>query len=239
MFSRGNLSEKKRVLELKSLTKEELGGTDQREISAVDLYAGIGYFAFSYVMAGVGKVLCWELNPWSVEGMRRGAEKNGCGSKIINRDEVMEPRNGGELERERLLVFRENNEKAGERVQRMRDHIPPVRHVNCGLLPTSSGSWAIAVQALDPLQGGWIHAHENVRARDIEQKKEEIVERFKALVHVHYGSQRFSITCSHVETVKSYGPAINHMVFDIAVLPFEPHHTTPTLPSPPTQAASG
>jgi tRNA wybutosine-synthesizing protein 2 len=239
MFSRGNLSEKKRVLELKSLTKEELGGTDPRETSAVDLYAGIGYFAFSYVMAGVGKVLCWELNPWSVEGMRRGAEKNGCGSKIIDRDEVMEPRNEGELERERLLVFQENNEKAGERVQRMRDHIPPVRHVNCGLLPTSSGSWAIAVQALDPLQGGWIHAHENVRARDIEQKKEEIVERFKALVHVHYGSQRFSITCSHVETVKSYGPAINHMVFDIAVLPFEPHHTTPTLPSPPTQAASG
>ena len=38
-----------------------------------DLYAGIGYFAFSYAKAGVGKVLCWEINPWSVDGLRRGA----------------------------------------------------------------------------------------------------------------------------------------------------------------------
>lgn len=235
MFSRGNLSEKKRVLELKSLTKEGLGGTDPWETSAVDLYAGIGYFAFSYVKAGVGKVLCWELNPWSVEGMRRGAEENGWGSKIISEgNHVLESRNGEELGGERLLVFQQNNEEAGERIQRMRDHIPPIRHVNCGLLPTSSGSWATAVRALDPIQGGWIHAHDNVRARDIEQKRREIVERFRALVVMQYGSQRFGITCSHVETVKSYGPGIAHAVFDIAVLPFESLHITPILPSPPT-----
>lgn len=239
MFSRGNLSEKKRVLELKTLTKEGLEGTDPQEISAVDLHAGIGYFAFSYAKAGVGKVLCWELNPWSVEGMRRGAEENGWGCRIFGDGHiVMEPSNGREMRKERLLVFQENNEKAGERVQGMRDHIPPVRHVNCGLLPTSSGSWATAVQALDPTQGGWIHAHENVGARDTECRKEEIVERFKALVQVHQGSKRFSITCSHTETVKSYGPGINHMVFDIAILPFGPHLTSSTLPSPPTQAAS-
>jgi len=235
MFSRGNLSEKKRVLELKSLTEEGLGGTDPRETSAVDLYAGIGYFAFSYVKAGVGKVLCWELNPWSVEGMGRGAEENGWGTKMIgDGDGVMEPRNGGKLERERLLVFQENNEKADKRVRGMRDNIPPVRHVNCGLLPTSSGSWATAVQALDPIQGGWIHAHENVRARDTEHRKGEIIERFKALVQMHDGFERFSVTCSHVETVKSYGPGINHIVFDIAILPFGPPNTTPTLPSPST-----
>jgi len=239
MFSRGNLSEKKRVLELESLTRAGLGGTDPRETSTVDLYAGIGYFAFSYVKAGVGKVLCWELNPWSVEGMRRGAEENGWGCRVVgDGDNVLELRNGGELGGERLLVFQENNEKAGESVERMRDHILPVRHVNCGLLPTSSGSWANAVKALDPIQGGWIHAHENVRVRDTEHRKEEIVARFKALVRVHHGSQRFSITCSHVETVKSYGPGINHMVFDIAILPFEPHHPSSTLQSPATQAAS-
>ncbi|KAL2155478.1 hypothetical protein VTH82DRAFT_220 [Thermothelomyces myriococcoides] len=43
---------------------------------AVDLYAGIGYFAFSYARLGL-RVLCWELNPWSVEGLRRGAAANG------------------------------------------------------------------------------------------------------------------------------------------------------------------
>lgn len=240
MFSRGNLSEKKRLLELKSLTKEGLGGTDPRETSAVDLYAGIGYFAFSYVKAGVGKVLCWELNPWSVEGMRRGAEENGWVSKIISDgNDVLGSRDGEELGGERLLVFQQNNEEAGERIQRMRDQIPPIRHVNCGLLPISSGSWASAVRALDPIQGGWIHAHDNIRARDIEQKRREVVERFRALAVMQNRSQRFSITCSHVETVKSYGPGINHVVFDIAILPFESFHTTPILLSPSTQAASG
>lgn len=238
MFSRGNLSEKKRVLELESLTKEGLSGIDPREISAVDLYAGIGYFAFSYVKAGAGKVLCWELNPWSVQGMRIGAEANWWGwGDFSEGNDVVGARGGEELGEDRLLVFQENNEKAGERVRKIRDQIPPIRHVNCGLLPTSSGSWDTAVHVLDPTQGGWIHAHENVRARDTEHRKEEIVEKFKALVHSHFGTQRFSIICSHVETVKSYGPGINHMVFDIAILPFQLHHTVPTLPTASTQAA--
>ena len=238
MFSRGNLSEKKRVLELQSLKMEGLGEAHPRETSAVDLYAGIGYFAFSYVKAGVGKVLCWVLNPWCVEGMRRGAEENDWGCRIFrDGNDGLDPRNGGKQGSERLLVFQENNEKASEMIRRMRDHVPPVRHVNCGLLPTSSGSWAIAVQALDPVQGGWIHAHENVRTRDIEHRKGAIVERFKTLAHVHHGSQRFGIACSHVETVKSYGPGIKHMVFDIAILPSKRHHNIPTLPSASTQAA--
>ena len=77
MFSRGNVREKARILNLPTLTT----GLDTAS-AAVDLYAGIGYFAFSYrkssqaLEKGIKQVLCWEINPWSVEGLRRGAEMN-------------------------------------------------------------------------------------------------------------------------------------------------------------------
>lgn len=42
---------------------------------AVDLYAGIGYFTFSYLTLGYD-VIAYELNPFSIEGLRRGAKEN-------------------------------------------------------------------------------------------------------------------------------------------------------------------
>ena len=225
MFSRGNASEKTRLLGLKSL-----GGHGAREVSAVDLYAGIGYFAFSYVKIGVGRVFCWEINGWSVEGLRRGAGENGWGGCVVGCGEGWEGCEGkkgigmgqGGFRDERLVVFKESNEKAVERIDGMRGEIPPVRHVNCGFLPSSSDSWKIAVQLLDPVQGGWIHAHENVNTKDVERRGREVVEIFTALVSTYgRGSIRehARVTCEHVETVKSYGPRVSHCVFDIAILP--------------------
>ncbi|OBT50513.1 hypothetical protein VE04_09282, partial [Pseudogymnoascus sp. 24MN13] len=53
------------------------GGSDGRDGEddvqiAVDLYAGIGYFTLSYLSRGYA-VLAWEINPFSIEGLRRGA----------------------------------------------------------------------------------------------------------------------------------------------------------------------
>ncbi|KAH6613435.1 hypothetical protein F5144DRAFT_616378 [Chaetomium tenue] len=50
---------------------------------ALDLYAGIGYFAFPLARLGL-RVLCWELNAWSVEGLRRGAAANGFSVRVIS-----------------------------------------------------------------------------------------------------------------------------------------------------------
>lgn len=105
MFSRGNVKEKARVLrfhepppppqqvnvdltnqnqngngngnenESEDLSHRHIPASQRASAVAVDLYAGIGYFAFSYAAAGFGKVFCWELNAWSVEGLRRGG---GC-----------------------------------------------------------------------------------------------------------------------------------------------------------------
>ncbi|KAK4697084.1 hypothetical protein P7C71_g932, partial [Lecanoromycetidae sp. Uapishka_2] len=217
MFSRGNISEKARILNLETLT-EKILGVRPEETAAVDLYAGIGYFAFSYAKAGVGKVLCWDINSWSVEGLRRGACGNKWTVKVVQTDAPSDNEVNGD---ERLYVFQESNEHAVARIEAMRDKIPPVKHVNCGLLPSSKNSWKVAVQVLDS-SGGWIHAHENIAKKDIESRKEEIVETFIQYVRELYGeepTEQRSVKCKHVELVKSYAPGVMHCVLDIEIGP--------------------
>ncbi|RDI80616.1 hypothetical protein Vi05172_g9280 [Venturia inaequalis] len=226
MFSRGNITEKARLLQLPSIVEsvEEEGGC-----TAVDLYAGIGYFVFSYAKAGVSKILCFELNPWSVEGLRRGAEANGWGIEIFNEEDVKDFKpTFTQLKdpEKKLLVFQMSNEAAGSILQRISGAIPPVRHVNCGLLPSSKGSWATAVKVLDPEIGGWIHVHENLAIKDIETKSEEIADEMQELLNAmpeaHVGEKgRKSIAIlEHVERVKTFAPGVMHCVLDIHVMPF-------------------
>ncbi|MCJ1472460.1 hypothetical protein MMC13_001108 [Lambiella insularis] len=219
MFSRGNIAEKARLLALPTLRAEALGGPPA-ESSAVDLYAGIGYFAFFYVKAGVGKVLCWEMNPWSVEGLRRGVLANGSarrrwGVRVVEgaREQVEGAREG----EERVVVFQEDNRMAVGRVQEWRGRIPPVRHVNCGYLPTSAPSWPIAVAVLDPERGGWIHAHENMAVADIAARRTEIEDVFTALANPDAAVPSRIVQCQHLERVKSYAPGIMHCVLDIYI----------------------
>lgn len=110
MFSRGNIKEKARVLKfaketinLYSAAYNNNGkGDDNNNIflqknekyrlalvqwegrpMAVDMYAGIGYFTFSYLKAGFSAVLCWELNPWSIKGLLMGSGLNGWDSQLF------------------------------------------------------------------------------------------------------------------------------------------------------------
>ena len=211
MFSRGNVKEKARILGLDSLTEERLE-RELQEVSAVDLYAGIGYFTFSYAKAGVGKVLCWEINPWSVEGLRRGAEANKWNVYIIKSGGSV---NVEKYEGARIVVFEESNEYAAARIDGIRDKIPAVKHVNCGYLPSSKDSWETALQVLDST-GGWIHAHENIAKRDIESRKAEIVGIFQGIAGKRFEAR---VECEHVELVKSYAPGVMHCVLDIAISP--------------------
>lgn len=215
MFSRGNISEKFRILNLESLTEQRLG-MNPKHTTAVDLYAGIGYFAFSYAKAGVGKVLCWEINPWSVEGLRRGAGGNKWSVKLMEAGTTVEDNND---DQQRIVVFPESNEHAMTRIEAIRDKISPIKHVNCGLLPSSRDSWHVAVQVLDTT-GGWIHVHENIARKDIESSKEEIVEIFGRLAKLYRNQEppnAQKVECERVELVKSYAPGVMHCVLDIAV----------------------
>ena len=225
MFSRGNIVEKARLLRLPALRAERLGCAPEA-CSAVDLYAGIGYFAFCYAKMGVGRVLCWEINPWSVEGLRRGVGlngkergKRGWGVRVVGGEEVLEE--GWEGGQEKVLVFQGDNQHAGARVEGMRSRIPPVRHVNCGFLPSSAPSWPVAVRVLDPTIGGWVHAHENIAVGDIESRKADIVARFDALANPDAANPQCIVCCEHLERVKSYAPGVIHCVLDIHITPIQ------------------
>lgn len=201
----------------------------------MDLYAGIGYFAFCYARAGVGRVLCWEINGWSVEGLRRGAGENGWGVKIVGeKGGIGEEEGVGE---ERLVVFQEDNQNASARVEEVRSHIPPVRHVNCGFLPSSAASWPVAVAVLDPVQGGWIHAHENIAVTDIESRRERVVQEFHALANPDANHQQWTVQCQHLQRVKSYAPGVMHCVLDIYITPVPANANatpTPAMPGAPS-----
>lgn len=225
MFSRGNISEKARLLQLPSV----LESMEQEEgCTAVDLYAGIGYFAFSYAKAGVSKVVCFELNPWSVEGFRRGAKVNEWGVDVFGEQDVKELKptfTHLKDPKSKFLVFQMSNEGAGSVVQRISGALPPVRHVNCGLLPSSRGSWATAVRVLGEEMGGWIHVHENLAIKEIEAKAEEIAEEIQRLLDElpdaeAGGRGRKSIALlEHVERVKTFAPGVMHCVLDVHVMP--------------------
>jgi tRNA wybutosine-synthesizing protein 2 len=209
MFSRGNIREKTRLLNLPSVTASV---AEPKGCTAVDLYAGIGYFVFPYKKAGVSKVLCWELNPWSIEGLQRGAKLNGWRTQVIERGPPLSepPRESTDL-----IVFAHSNEYALDDLAETQRamHLPPIRHVNCGFLPSSNLSWKTAVGMLDRELGGWIHAHENVGVNDIEQRKAEVVAEIEG--HMDVAELQGEVSCEHVEKVKTYAPGVLHVVFDI------------------------
>jgi len=185
MFSRGNISEKKRVLSFPDVEGQEVA----------DLFVGIGYFAFSYLKAGAKRVWGWDLNSWSVEGLRRGAEMNRwrCG---VNPDGVSDAQ---------VVVFNEDNASAR---RRLGEYGVKVRHVNLGLLPTSRGAWKIAAEILD--EEGWIHVHGNCRDTEIEQWSDDVSQEFKTL----FGTS-WTVEKAERFRVKEFGPGVGHWVLDL------------------------
>ncbi|KAI5843194.1 S-adenosyl-L-methionine-dependent methyltransferase [Tricharina praecox] len=190
MFSRGNIREKARVLSFPSVRGEEIA----------DLYAGIGYFVLCYLRAGAKRVWCWEINPWSVEALRRGCKMNGWTCRVVKHGkEWVQAEDAGE----EVVVFEESNEFAVQRMGGRR-----VKHVNLGLLPTSRGAWPVATELLE--EGGCAHVHENVGEKQVEDMREGIVKDFKRM-------RGAEVKCEHVEKVKTFAPGVLHCVFDIRV----------------------
>lgn len=236
MFSRGNITEKSRILG-QGPSADIFEGLDAQslrqsvtEISVVDLYAGIGYFVFSYLRRGVKRVWGWELNGWSVEGLRRGCLANKWGCKVVkvtddgklDGEEDIEDLVNGLTDTDRVVIFHGDNRFAADMLDRA-NHVMnglgtwnPVRHVNLGLLPSSQPSWENACRMLDVRRGGWIHVHENVDVHQIEQKKKEIEDELARIRSQEQTPLDQPIAnCRHVEHVKTYAPGVMHCVFDV------------------------
>ncbi|GEQ67830.1 hypothetical protein JCM33374_g1496 [Metschnikowia sp. JCM 33374] len=193
MFSRGNIKEKKRVLD----TFRDLNGK-----AVIDLYAGIGYFTLSYLANGA-TVFCWEINPWSIEGLIRGLQKNGYKYKLFRRtDNVAEhDLNNFIAQGIRAFVFHESNEYAPERLANM--GVVEISHINLGLLPSSKPSWPMVRAATAAAkERTMVHVHENVHKDKFTELRQEISEFFDGRV-------------THLEKVKTFAPDVWHVVVDV------------------------
>lgn len=230
MFSRGNVKEKARILHLPSISSLS---PPANTASAVDLYAGIGYFAFSYKKAKTQRVLCWELNAWSIEGLRRGAALNGWRTRVFTptcvpsasatlaecdawAQSIMRDAATSSAD---FLIFHMSNATAGRILHHLRPFVPPIRHVNLGLLPVSRLSWPAAVGALDAEAGGWVHAHENVGVHELDERRVDVEVEFQRLANTLKGRGEAGgkVRVEHVEKVKMYAPGVVHAVFDVHV----------------------
>jgi tRNA wybutosine-synthesizing protein 2 len=200
MFSRGNVREKARVLSFPNI----------RNATIVDMYAGIGYFTFSYKAAGAACVLCFELNAWSVEGLRRGAAMNGWNVRIVTEEDVRSGTWDGDVRGVDFVVCHMSNTHALHVLAKVRNRAA-IRHVNLGLLPRSRDSWRDSVALVDAAEGGWVHAHENVGVGDMKDRKQEVESVFRG-----YAGERI-VEVRHVERVKMYAPGVVHCVFDVWV----------------------
>ncbi|CAG8960971.1 hypothetical protein HYFRA_00002509 [Hymenoscyphus fraxineus] len=210
MFSRGNIKEKARILDFhvkgpegRKRSKKQLQGE-----AAVDLYAGIGYFVFSYVKMGMGKVVGFEMNPWSVEGLRRGAVANGWSVRVVRSGEEWLPGD------ENVTVFVEDNAMALGRLDKLQHTwLGKVTHINCGLLPTSEQSWETALRLVS--NDGWLHLHENVGVNEVQARRETIEGILQE--YLSHSAKTAEVQAEHVELVKTFAPGVWHCVFDILI----------------------
>ncbi|KAI5203972.1 hypothetical protein E4T39_03944 [Aureobasidium subglaciale] len=149
--------------------------------TAVCLSAGTGSLAFNYAAAGVQKVLCWDSNPWSIEGLRRGAVKNKWNVQV-QRKSQSRGKSFGMLPKTRIVAFEEEDEKALGRVEQLRHRLPPVRHVHCGSTNTSRELYASAAAMLVPELGGWVHIQDDFGVQEMVSRSNKIRAEFEEIV---------------------------------------------------------
>lgn len=208
MFSRGNIKEKKRVLQL-SKQKQNLNTLPV----AVDMYSGIGYFTLSYLANGY-TVFCWELNPWSIEGLIRGLTANHHSYLVIGADEVLDSKkyHAAISSGVRAFVFNESNEESMRRFEQL--SVPmDLQHINLGLLPSSKDLWGSCTRMVNEISNSketQIHVHENVSINDFDTFTNETLEFFQKDCFAKF---------LHLEKVKTFAPDVWHVVLDYLVSP--------------------
>jgi tRNA wybutosine-synthesizing protein 3 len=171
--------------------KARMGNIGCRGETIVDLFCGIGYYVLPFLVhGGAAFVHACEWNPDSVAALRFNLERNHVA--------------------DRCKVYPGDNQESAPTIGAVADR------VNLGLLPTSEKAWPLAVQVLKP-SGGWFHVHDNVAVEDREAWEQRVLTSMRELAQ-QYG-KHWTITCEHVEKVKSYAPKVYHFVADIHCVP--------------------
>jgi len=206
MFSSGNITEKIRMGKLKC--KDE---------TVVDMFTGIGYFTLPILVHGkAAMVHACEWNPHAVEALRYNLRQNKVEHKCI--------------------VHEGDNRKVCP--------VGVADRVLLGLIPSAEESLFTACRALKPNTGGVMHVHANVTSQSAKEDSDltpdtalpiptcnrklknawllwahDLCARIKDFLESFDEEQTWTVTCFHVERVKSYAPKIDHLVADISCIP--------------------
>ncbi len=141
MYSSGNVTERKRM-----------GGLPVEGEIIVDAFCGIGYYTLQLLVhSEVGHVHACEINPHSIEGLKKGLSRNNVS--------------------ERCTIHEGDNKIT------MRDLKGVADRVILGLIPSSMNAWGNAIRCLKP-NGGVIHIHMNVHEDEIEEWSRKTTEWF-------------------------------------------------------------
>lgn len=225
MFSAGNITEKERVAHSRPIF-------DARDKIVVDLYAGIGYFTLVYLLhAGARTVHACEWNPWSVEGLARGADRNGIRwSKVSSLEDASA--NGQELSTISKQIQRTPKKSTkptaplgnlviypGDNAQWISCFENQAHHVNLGLIPSAELGWVLGVRALCPKEGGYLHVHHNIRVGEEESFKAYLLQSLKQQFAEWKAEQEWDLHIRHMENIKSFAPLVFHYVADVECRP--------------------
>lgn len=196
MFSRGNIKEKHRVL-------TQYPDVDTTTL-AVDMYAGIGYFTLSYLARGA-TVACWEINPWLIEGLIRGAAANGHRSQVVRQGEpfALDPH-------AQVYIFHESNVHAPARFAAFSHTL---RHINLGLLPSSRDGWQPSAALVQQqrhsgrTQPVHLHVHMNVGTGELGSFMETTAGELASI-------SQLPVRAVHLEQIKTFAPDVWHVCGD-------------------------
>jgi tRNA G37 N-methylase Trm5 len=225
MFSAGNITEKMRVGQLAKST----AGSEE---VLVDLYAGIGYFVFPYLIhGGIRRAYACEWNPHSLSGLQEGCQLNNLPYATIPVDSRnCENANGGESgplipNDVRVIICPGDNRQWA----RLLATVGATR-VNLGLLPDAHQGIPVAAAALSWLpigQRGFMHIHENVRQGEEDRWAAgllQLVERELSSMNSSNNSSntnnsnltgKWAVQERGRECVKSYCKSVYHWVLDV------------------------
>ena len=177
MFSSGNVTERHRI-----------GDIDMSGEIVVDAFSGIGYYTLPMLVRSNAKhVYACELNPYSIDALRKGAELNAVS--------------------DRLSIIEGDNQITLQGLTGIADR------VHLGILPSSENTWSLAIDCLRQ-SGGIIHIHMNVREKEIDSFVEYCLE---LLNHYAGQRDFNTVQLQHVEKVKWYAPHIRHIVIDVSI----------------------
>mmetsp|Transcript_25323 Transcript_25323/g.50726 ORF Transcript_25323/g.50726 Transcript_25323/m.50726 type:complete len:598 (+) Transcript_25323:25-1818(+) len=193
MFSRGNVTEKKRF-----------GLLVQPDEYVLDMYAGIGYYTLPSLIHGRARhVTACEWNPNAVFALRHNLKAN----RVDGRATVLE----GDCRltlRALMANIIDGNHHYFDRI-------------SLGLLPSSEGGWPIAIECLNRNKGGWLHVHGNVATTERQQWAHWLCRSLVCISKKNEYSIDWHAVCVHVEKVKSFAPKVDHYVADVFVGPLK------------------